>query len=183
MVIENSELKLLPPSLVTRPSCFGNILAALVGVQPGSGYETSCRPQEGVRDLPAQRGPYLVSNLTEKCSTHASPESESFNELSCILTTSSTKIYQTHSSLSCYNSGSCTPTSSSPPVKLKTKFRSMARAKHSKITCGDGDAAPNAHRVPYYLGTLRDLHISGRSRVPASKSCQELERRRPRCVA
>ena len=59
MVIENSELKLLPPSLITRPSYFGNILAALVGVQPGSGYETSC-PQEGVRDLPAQRGPYLV---------------------------------------------------------------------------------------------------------------------------
>ena len=62
MVIENSELKLLPPSLITRPSYFGNILAALVGVQPGSGYETSCRPQEGVRDLPAQRGPYLVLN-------------------------------------------------------------------------------------------------------------------------
>ena len=60
MVIENSGLKLLPPSLVTRHSYFGNILTALVRVQPGSGYETSCRPQEGVRDLPAQRGPYLV---------------------------------------------------------------------------------------------------------------------------
>ena len=52
-------------SFVTKPGYFGNILAALVGVQPGSGYETSCRPQEGVRDLPAQRGPYLVMKVND----------------------------------------------------------------------------------------------------------------------